>query len=812
MTDQFINIEVDGYKIIKRCGVGQIGSVYLGEKDGEIRNQRAIKFIVKDQLRDGWQNEINKVTQLHSTDGVVPYIAHDEINVNDIQYLWIGWRYIKGTSLRKFLQEGKITIPLLKDIISIILSVLHACQTIGIQHGDLHSGNILVEDPNDMYIDSTRRKIWVTDFGYLTASMGKAMLDDIQGLSRIISDCIEAIDFHELEGDEKYVYSKLKNDYIRNLNETNPTEGHFVRSPRNLLDFFHKITQLHPEENSIITRKVGDYLVAENLGERYEEWKTLFVPNFVGSERLISKNICVVTGLRGCGKTMVFRRLTGIFDYHLGVSEVEGSDTFIGFYFNARAIAEAFPWIPVNNDRRARNQIIHYFHVCWVCEIIDWLSCISESNDLNMAWLISFLIEYYGDDLIVTGQNNTILLHLQAFFTKERRNSKLSTIYQDKQWQLSEMDFLEKLCSQLKKNVSQIQSKDIFFFLDDYSTPLVSVSAQKILNTVIFRRSPELLFKIATESVESIELVGLNEKYLEEEDDYLLIDWATEIIQRNKRDNVFLVEELLAPRLQWDTRLKDTALNIEKILGKTPYKNTELAEKLRSDSGEERQKIYYHGMQTFCDMWSSSTREMIKIFAELLENVDLSKCDDGKEPYIDKASQNRVLRNAGSKFKNLLVSAIDPTRELYETQTNDTTYGEHLQAIVDAFSEIAEYELQNKRSKNLTTNPPKQARRLEITDVTKSLPEDIIAYYIGLIRYGVFIRDWRGKSVRGKAVPRLYLRSVLIPYYTLTFSKRDSVTLEWDEFCELLSDPITFSRKWINKDKGSKTPQTVMEL
>ena len=84
--------------------------------------------------------------------------------------------------------------------------------------------------------------------------------------------------------------------------------------------------------------------------------------------------------------------------------------------------------------------------------------------------------------------------------------------------------------------------------MDDYSTPLVSVSAQKILNTVIFRRSPELLFKVATESVESIEFVGLNEKYLEEEDDYVLIDWATEIIQRDKRDNVILVEELLAPR------------------------------------------------------------------------------------------------------------------------------------------------------------------------------------------------------------------------------------------------------------------------
>ncbi|HMJ89472.1 MAG TPA: hypothetical protein VK530_06630, partial [Candidatus Acidoferrum sp.] len=59
-------------------------------------------------------------------------------------------------------------------------------------------------------------------------------------------------------------------------------------------------------------------------------------------------------------------------------------------------------------------------------------------------------------------------------------------------------------------------------------------------------------------------------------------------------------------------------------------------------------------------------------------------------------------------------------------------------------------------------------------------------YYRGMIRYGLFIRDYKGKSVRGKAVPRLVLRGLLIPYYTLTFSKHDSITMTFAKFCEFL--------------------------
>src|SRR3990167_7092307 len=74
-----------------------------------------------------------------------------------------------------------------------------------------------------------------------------------------------------------------------------------------------------------------------------------------------------------------------------------------------------------------------------------------------------------------------------------------------------------------------------------------------------------------------------------------------------------------------------------------------------------------------------------------------------------------------------------------------------------------------------------------------------------MIRYGLFIRDWRGKSVSGKAVPRLYLRSILIPYYTITFSKRDAVTMTWEEFCNFLRNPKDFVEYWKTYNKPKET-------
>jgi hypothetical protein len=68
-----------------------------------------------------------------------------------------------------------------------------------------------------------------------------------------------------------------------------------------------------------------------------------------------------------------------------------------------------------------------------------------------------------------------------------------------------------------------------------------------------------------------------------------------------------------------------------------------------------------------------------------------------------------------------------------------------------------------------------------------------------LLRYSVFIQDFRGKSRRGDVVPRLFLRRFLIPHFNLTFSSRDSIQLEPKVFELMLLDPAKFEKSFRQK-------------
>jgi hypothetical protein len=98
-------------------------------------------------------------------------------------------------------------------------------------------------------------------------------------------------------------------------------------------------------------------------------------------------------------------------------------------------------------------------------------------------------------------------------------------------------------------------------------------------------------------------------------------------------------------------------------------------------------------------------------------------------------------------------------------------------------------------SKNEAGSPPKQATRIEPYEPF-NLSEPAQRLYDELLRYSVFIEDFRGKSRRGSVVPRLYLRRFLIPHFNLTFSTRDSIELEPTDFETFLTAPENFDREF----------------
>ena len=817
--NKFIGESINGCIIEKKIDNGAIGTVFLAE-DKINYLKRAIKIIPQKKITSlpNWEQEIRKSNIIQPIDGVVKYITHEKRKIGGDEFVFIVWDYIESESLKNVIESRKITIQIIIDVIERALDVFDACKSHGIQHSDFHAGNILVAYPNKSGLDRNTRKVWITDFGYGSFSNEKPPLEDYKGLGKIIQDAVEKIDLHSLEKEDRIKFKALKNEFPKMLLEDDVTVGAFVREPRLLWSELEKLFQAHEEKDNS-QKSVGDYLAAEFIGDRYAEWESLFVPKFLWIDELLDRNICVLTGLRGCGKTMMFRRLSTQLVPKLGPTGIPKEDSFVCFYLNARNIAEAFPWLPDTEENIARNQVINFFHLKWTIEILEWLKYeigITQSNILGLDWLINFFNNYFKEHPLyctsnsLKGKIDNIIYKCNEEVSRAKLSGNfISSII----WPLSDIDYLEKLLEIINKNTPFSKNKSFYMLLDDYSLPLVTESTQRILNPIIFRRCSEVFFKISTESIESLLKVGLNEKVLEDGADFKLIDLGIKTISYDIKEKRDTISAIFEKRIARYNLFEGKRLNLKRILGENDLTEINRALKIR----ENDKQVIYYGFDVFCDMWSSDLRELIKIFSQMLSEEGEGKIknnlDSNNMPIISRDTQNKVLRETGGRFLHALLIATNPFKNKSASvgKNTDLDYGKKLFEIVTSFQEIAYFTLKFKDIKNQESNPPKQARKIELTTAIDNLGKEERYLYRGLIRYGVFIRDYRGKSVRGSAAVRLYLRSLLIPYFRLTFSKRDNISFEWKDFNEFLRAPIEFKEKCIKKITAQLNKEDVQE-
>lgn len=820
--DPYVGLDIAGYQLTEKLGEGRIGVVYKAVRS-VFGDTLACKIIPQDKLKSGWERELTKVLQLRGIPHIIQYYSHGtHLDKKHRTFVWVLWEYIDGMNLKEFIHNNSIDMAFIENALDNILRALHACKSVEIKHGDLHAGNILISKPDDR-LPRSPRKIVVSDFGYGGSHNNIDPKDDYKQLHSILMNLLRTLNKHKLSSRDKIMYDKLSNEFSRTLLETDKTQGHYVQNPEemiNVLDELKKSSELESSaaSNKIMIQGPGDYLVAEALGNNVDEWKALFVPDFLASKELLSRNITVLTGARGCGKTMTFRRLTSLMDIIIGSpSALAEADQFVGFYVNCRDIIEAFPWVPKRITQYAEQQIIHFFHLLWfneICKTIALFETDEPSSSDSIHWLEDFTSRIFGNLFRKSGVN--ILTHVRSFIENEKercRSTKLGKKHGNDDWPLAKYDFLDSLHKELMVHISWIQKKPVFFFLDDYTTPTITKEVQAILNSVIFKRRSGLFFKISTEASNSFEKVGHNNKPLELSHDFELIDLSTVSLMQSKEDRMGFIDKIFRPRINRHTILHGKELGLIDILGRMEISNNELAKQMRTAvRGNKKIKTIYKGIDVFAGMWSSDIRTMIRMFTNMLREAN-GKLNDTNY-IIDNTIQDKIYRNAGGEFMGYSKLVKNPYEFEKMPCKKDTVinYGVHLTDIMEAFIKVSRYEMiYGNFVKNQDLHHPKQAFRLEILD--KFEPESsVLEYYDGLIRWHIFLQDWRGKSARGMITPRLYLNRILIPYSNLTFSSHDNIHLTNDEFNKLLKYPKEFPDYWKHKKKkNQQEPDLFME-
>jgi hypothetical protein len=853
---------VGDYVLDRYIGCGKVGYVYEAHLDYIPENQVAVKLIP--QIRPGWDVEIRKVARLSRIPTVVHFhhIGTHQItrgnNAALVQYTV--WDYVPpGLNLREYLESsGPVPASFIFTIVDTILRVLHACAKLGIpRHGDLHAGNILLGEQDETQLDSHLmpiQQVYVSDFGYGATGAGPSPKDDYGGLLDIVNALAVKFDWFGSNSADRQLVRGIQGAIPKLLRERSESER---ASPFGILSVLSEVrtlagrspvggtpeTQLRTPANRPRNISVGQYQISEMLGDDWDLWRKLFVPAVPARSRILERDLtAVITGPRGCGKTMLFRRLSERVSMECGPIGNDADTTdFVAFYVNANDIADAFAFFPPEPSPDQTGRLNCFAHLSFLADVLAVEAVrVRQTQSKPSPELTLFLHQSFGDvghETPVMAEEDRLERYRWVLEQIKRSFLRRSGVIPFPAYdQLAHHAWLKELIPSLRTVCGWLRGRVVLFLVDDYTTPRVSSSMQRVLNRIFFQRSSEFVFKIATEAATTFVAEDSSGKVLQDGDDYRLIDLGEESLFMSEEERQRFLDDVFHRRLESDGRVSQGLNTLPNLLGRLSMSKTSFARLLRSEGrqpdsiqsassarGAARRRAFYFGHDVFSALWSGDTRIMIQLAQEL---VDAAQDGEGRVTKTVPADvQDRVFRNRGGSWLELQTRNQPTDLQRMERCMKDYvsidskfsfsggTFGSHLKSIVEAFNAAARIELLGPvytiRNGRTARHVPKMAFRIEVVDDFR-LDGLAAELYRDLIRYGIFMRDARGKSVRGAMVPRLYLRRLLLPYCVLALSKRDSVSMTLDWFKRLLLYPEAFARDWETYRKVSPPGQMQM--
>jgi hypothetical protein len=230
-----------------------------------------------------------------------------------------------------------------------------------------------------------------------------------------------------------------------------------------------------------------------------------------------------------------------------------------GLYVNANDFADAFSHFPEQPKPPDEARLTCYANLCVLADLLAVQSArAGRSGERTTGPLLEHVQNWLIPDAyttLVEGEDRleryrTVLEQIKWKFPG-RGSGDLFPGYDE----LSQHRWLPLFLQQAREFCPWIAGRSVLLFIDDYSTPRVSRSMQRVLNGLFLQRSSYFLAKLATEASSTFIAEDSSGKHLEDGDDYRLVDMGEESLFLPESERLGFLNNVFSRRLESDARI-----------------------------------------------------------------------------------------------------------------------------------------------------------------------------------------------------------------------------------------------------------------
>jgi hypothetical protein len=652
-------IKIGNIEIVKPLARGFYGATYVGEiaPFGGIKIKRVIKIIPveiyqlhKKDFKTECEEHLKVSENSNHIVKIDPNIFFENINVefenNEIINCHvIGMEYIEGSTLKDYLNNKQtLSSRSIAQLAIDLITLLKELRQNEAYHNDLHPGNLLIEElsiPKKRIgeLDENIRLVAI-DLGSLGQKTKSNDITKRDGDLHWVAKCLNVLSRKITDNSNYYDEKDWRLAFMLEEKADYLKPPIISQKQISYIDLINQIKETfyqhsNPWEDELKLKNFDDSVNAQSLRPWYIP--NLFVDqnnNWINS--ISTKGPQVITGMRGCGKTMLLRAL----EFHarivpqnelergnkeLIINRISEEEVYVGLYVSCVKLLDFNA-----HDFDDKIEIFEPYSKLFIGYALQAIQTIKHLRHTDSSKVRSDYFVEFATTLSTLIENSTELENVSSEYDLETKLKKYLNSLSD-----GKSDFIirihpkiafPQLANSIIKSSEIFYKSYIYFLLDDVSTRYLSDKNILTLVSELLFQDENCAFKFTTEAqtLEMVIKVPGNNQQAKIGRDYTIFDLGSElnrIIHNSHNEGKSFIEKILTKRAKYyPFHPKD--FTVRYILGDRTL--ISIAENIVKEEKASEKKGIYSGLSALTAVCVGDLGDVITLY-ELMLKRNLKK-------------------------------------------------------------------------------------------------------------------------------------------------------------------------------------------